>query len=189
MGASNSTRWLACGSIATYNDIYAIEDAPHSVCGNREALQILPLTNRAPSLILDLCKSNSPLHVSMISDLLNARDEDAFGFTPLIWCAWFGNSSNVKTLLSLGASQCIADNNGCTPLYYAAAIGCLRVLNILIDAAKLALDREERARLFNKKSNRPGGYAPIDRLAVYMTETFWNLSQAEKRTLAALSLT
>ena len=41
------------------------------------------------------------------------------GFTPLHWCARYGELDNVKMLCEAGANECIPDLMGFTPLDYA----------------------------------------------------------------------
>lgn len=66
--------------------------------------------------------------------LLDVRQRDQFGFTPLCWTSFYGNVSNATALLAAGADPNLPDAEGWTPAIHAAAHGHDAVLLALIRA-------------------------------------------------------
>lgn len=77
-------------------------------------------------------RQNEPiLAAGKAVDDFDAVDDDAFGFSPLCWAAWYGNIGNTVALLQLGADPNISDRDGWTPAHFAASKGHVRVLREL----------------------------------------------------------
>lgn len=107
------------------------------------------------------CKRNGPVEKALV-DQINIRDGDKFGFTPLIWCSWYGNEMNCKALLALNANVLIPDWNGFTSITYAASFAHTRILRLLLQNIQEKFTAEDRVKCLNRRTK--AGHAPLDKL-------------------------
>lgn len=72
-----------------------------------------------------------------------AIDARRDGHTPLDAACWSGQVDVVKLLIEKGAKVSVADNNGCSPLFIASALGYEKIAKLLLERDKSNIDHNE----------------------------------------------